>query len=101
MNRGMLSDALATSFGAVCGTSTVTIFSEVNAGVAAGGRTGLTSVFYGGFFFVAMFLGPIAQLVPSCATAATLIYVGVLMLGSVSYIDRNSFKISVPAFLTH
>ena len=62
MNEGMLSDAIATSIGALCGTSTVTIFSEVNAGVAAGGRTGLTSVFCGLFFFVAMFLSPIAQL---------------------------------------
>lgn len=47
MNRGMLSDAIATTTGAICGTSTVTTFSEVNAGVAAGGRTGLTSVFCG------------------------------------------------------
>ena len=100
MNKGMLSDAIATSLGAVCGTSTVTTFSEVNAGVAAGGRTGLTSVFCGIFFFIAMFLSPIAQLVPSCATAAALIYVGVLMLGSVKDIDWNDIKISVPAFLT-
>ena len=100
MNRGMLSDAIATSIGAVCGTSTVTTFSEVNAGVAAGGRTGLTSVFCGAFFFIAMFLSPIAQLVPSCATAAALIYVGILMMMSVKNIDWDDFKISVPAFLT-
>ena len=100
MNEGMLSDAIATVAGSICGTSTVTTFSEVNAGVAAGGRTGLTSVFCGIFFFIAMFLSPIAQLVPSCATAAALIYVGVLMLGSVKNIDWNDFKISVPAFLT-
>ena len=56
MNRAMLSDAVATTAGALCGTSTVTTFSEVNAGVAAGGRTGLTSVFCGLFFFVAMLL---------------------------------------------
>lgn len=100
MNRGMLSDAIATTVGAACGTSTVTTFSEVNAGVAAGGRTGLTSVFCGAFFFVAMFLSPIAQLVPSCATAAALIYVGILMMASVKNIDWDDFKISVPAFLT-
>lgn len=100
MNEGMLSDAIATSLGAVCGTSTVTTFSEVNAGVAAGGRTGLTSVFCGAGFFVAMFLSPIAQLVPGCATAAALIYVGVLMLGAVKNIDWNDFKTAVPAFLT-
>ena len=67
MNEGMLSDAIATTVGALCGPSTVTTFSEVNAGVAAGGRTGLTSVFCGIFFFVAMFLSPIAQLISSCA----------------------------------
>ena len=53
-NEGMLSDAIATTIGALCGTSTVTTFSEVNAGVAAGGRTGLTSVFCGIFFFISM-----------------------------------------------
>lgn len=100
MNKGMLSDAIATTAGAVCGTSTVTTFSEVNAGVAAGGRTGLTSVFCGIFFFIAMFLSPIARLVPGCATAAALIYVGLLMAGGVKNIDWDDFKVSVPAFLT-
>ena len=100
MDRGMLSDAIATTAGAICGTSTVTTFSEVNAGVAAGGRTGLTSVFCGAFFFVAMFLSPIAQFVPSCATAAALIYVGLLMMMSVTNIDWSDFRNSVPAFLT-
>lgn len=100
MNRGMLSDAIATTAGALCGTSTVTTFSEVNAGVAAGGRTGLTSVFCGIFFFIAMFLSPIAQLVPGCATAAALIYVGILMMGSIKNIDWDNYKIAVPAFLT-
>ena len=100
MNEGMLSDAIATTVGSVCGTSTVTTFSEVNAGVAAGGRTGLTSVFCSIFFLIAMFLSPIAQLVPSCATAAALIYVGVLMIGSISNVDWNDFKSAVPSFLT-
>ena len=100
MNEGMLSDAIATTVGAICGTSTVTTFSEVNAGVAAGGRTGLTSLFCGLFFFVAMFLSPIAQLIPSCATAAALTYVGLLMMASVRNINWDDFKIAVPAFLT-
>lgn len=100
MNEGMLSDAIATTAGAICGTSTVTTFSEVNAGVAAGGRTGLTSLFCGLFFFIAMFLSPIAQLVPGCATAAALIYVGILMMGAVKNVDWNDFKTAVPAFLT-
>ena len=100
MNEGMLSDAIATTIGALCGTSTVTTFSEVNAGVAAGGRTGLTSVFCGLFFFLAMFMSPIAQLVPSCTTAAALIYVGYLMLVSVKNVQWDSLKVSIPAFLT-
>ncbi len=100
MNQSMLSDAIATTVGAICGTSTVTTFSEVNAGVAAGGRTGLTSVFCGIFFFIAMFLSPIAQLVPSCATAAALIYVGLLMMGSIKNVNWDDFRVSVPAFLT-
>ena len=100
MNRGMLSDAIATAVGAICGTSTVTTFSEVNAGVAAGGRTGLTAVFCSVFFFIAMFLSPIAQLVPGCATAAALIYVGLLMMSSIKSIDWDDYKICVPAFLT-
>lgn len=100
MNQGMLSDAIATTIGSLCGTSTVTTFSEVNAGVAAGGRTGLTSVFCGIFFFIAMFFSPIAQLIPGCATAAALIYVGILMMGSIKNVDWSDFKICVPAFLT-
>ncbi|MBR5442618.1 MAG: NCS2 family permease [Clostridia bacterium] len=100
MNRGMLSDAIATSLGAICGTSTVTTFSEVNAGVAAGGRTGLTSVFCGLGFFVAMFMSPIAQLVPGCATAAALIYVGFLMTVAVKNVNWSDYKIAIPAFLT-
>ena len=100
MNEGMLSDAIATTIGALCGTSTCTTFSEVNAGVAAGGRTGLTSVFCGLFFFVAMFLSPIAQLIPSCTTAAALIYVGFLMVISVKNINWDNLTVAIPAFLT-
>ena len=100
MNEGMLSDAIATTIGALCGTSTVTTFSEVNAGVAAGGRTGLTSVFCGFFFFIAMFLSPIAQLVPGCTTAAALMYVGFLMLVSVKNVNWDDLKIAIPAFMT-
>ena len=100
MNEGMLSDAVATTVGALCGTSTCTTFSEVNAGVAAGGRTGMTSLFCGIFFFIAMFLSPIAQLVPSCTTAAALIYVGFLMLVSVKNINWDDLRVAIPAFLT-
>lgn len=98
--KAMLSDALATCVGAVCGTSTVTTFVESSSGVAEGGRTGLSSFTTGCLFFVAMFLSPIAALIPGSATAAALIYVGVLMMGGVAKIDWNDISVAVPAFLT-
>lgn len=100
MEKAMLADAIATTTGAICGTSTVTTFVESSAGVAEGGRTGLSSMVTAGLFFIAMFLSPIAVLIPSCATAAALIYVGVLMMNVVKQIEWSDPEIAVPAFLT-
>ncbi|MBQ7872160.1 MAG: NCS2 family permease [Oscillospiraceae bacterium] len=100
MEKAMLADALATCAGAVCGTSTVTTFVESSAGVAEGGRTGLSSMFTAALFFVAMFLAPVAAMIPSCATAAALVYVGILMIGGVKDIDWTDPCSAVPAFLT-
>lgn len=100
MNRAMLADAIATTTGAICGTSTVTTFVESSSGVAEGGRTGLAAVVTAVLFFIAMFLSPIAQLIPGCATAAALVYVGVLMMACVKSIDWHSTDVAVPAFLT-
>ena len=100
MNQAMMSDAIATTIGAICGTSTVTTFVESSAGVGEGGRTGLTALSTAFFFLIAMFLAPFAQLIPSCATAAALIYVGVLMMNCVRDIQWDKAEISVPAFLT-
>lgn len=100
MDKAMLADAVATTCGAVCGTSTVTTFVESSAGVAEGGRTGLSSIVTGGLFFIAMFLSPVAALIPGCATAAALIYVGVLMMNCVRNIDWLNADTAVPAFLT-
>ena len=100
MNRAMLADALATCTGAVFGTSTVTTFVESSSGVAAGGRTGLASMVTAALFAVSLFLAPFASLVPACAYAAGLVYVGVLMMGSVKAIDWSSPEEAVPAFLT-
>ena len=96
----MLADAVATTCGAVCGTSTVTTFVESSAGVGEGGRTGLASIATAALFFIAMFLSPVAVLIPSCATAAALIYVGVLMINGVKKIEWTDPEIAVPAFLT-
>ena len=100
MDRAMLSDATATVLGSLCGISTVTTFAESAAGVIEGGRTGLTSVFTALLFLAAMLLSPLAQLVPTCATAAVLVYIGLLMTASVSGIDWKDVRSAVPAFLT-
>ena len=100
MNKMLLSDAIATCVGAVAGTSTVTTFVESSSGVAAGGKTGLTALVVAVCFLLATFLSPIAQLVPSCATAAALIYVGVLMMSSVADIDWKDPAVAIVAFLT-
>ncbi len=100
MNKAMLADAIATCTGAVCGTSTVTTFVESSAGVGEGGRTGLTSMVTAAMFFIAMFLAPVAQLIPTYACAAALIYVGVLMMGNVRNVDWNDPVAAVVGFLT-
>ena len=100
MERMMLSDAIATCTGAIAGTSTVTTFVESSAGVVAGGRTGFTSFITGVCFIVAMFLSPIAQLIPRSATATALIWVGVLMMSSVTKVDWNDAAEAIVAFMT-
>ena len=100
MNKCMLSDAIATCAGAMAGTSTVTTFVESSAGVAAGGKTGFTALITAAGFFIAMFLSPIAQLIPSAATATALIWVGVLMMSTVVNIEWTDPSVALPAFLT-
>ena len=100
MDKAMLADAIATCCGSVCGTSTVTTFVESSAGVAEGGRTGLASMATAALFFIAMFLAPVAQLIPTYACAAALIYVGVLMMSNVRSIDWDDPASAVPGFMT-
>lgn len=80
----LMADALGTTAGALLGTSTVTSFVESSAGVAAGGKTGLTSATTGSMFLIALFLGPIFLAIPTFATSAALLYVGMLMMSSVT-----------------
>ncbi len=94
----LLSDAIATYTGAVLGTSTTTTFAESAAGIAAGGRTGLTAVTTGFLFLVSLVLAPIFTAVPSFATAPALIYVGFLMMRDVLQIDLKDIMEGVPAF---
>jgi AGZA family xanthine/uracil permease-like MFS transporter len=100
LNRILFTDAIATIFGSLCGTGTVTSYVESAAGVQAGGRTGLTAVVTGLLFLVAMFVAPYAQLVPIAATAPALILVGGLMMAPLAEIDWHDPSIAIPAFLT-
>ena len=99
INECMASDSIATVSGALLGTSTCTTFVESASGVAAGGRTGLASVVTSICFFLCLFLTPLAAIVPSCATAPALIYVGVLMLKNFAKVDMSDITSAVPAFL--
>ncbi|WP_027094145.1 NCS2 family permease [Cohnella thermotolerans] len=100
IGKAMVVDSLAVSGGAMLGTSTMTAFVESSAGIAEGGRTGLTSSTTGVLFLLSLFLAPIALLVPTPATSAALIIVGVLMMQSIKEIDFTDLVIGIPAFLT-
>lgn len=99
IREALLADAIATSAGAVLGTSTTTTFVESASGVAEGGRTGLSSVVTGALFFVAILLSPVFIAIPGFATAPALIFVGFLMISAVVKIDFDDFTEAVPAYL--
>lgn len=97
----LMADAIATTAGAVLGTSTTTTLVESSAGVSAGGRTGLTSLTSAVLFLLSMFLAPVFVAVPSFATAPALIVVGFLMFTTISEIklDEKNYTTAVPAYL--
>ena len=100
IENAMLADALATSIGAVFGTSTVSTYVESTSGIAAGGRTGLTSTVTGACFAVALFASPLVGLVPSAATSPILIIVGLMMCSSLKDIDWGNLEVAFPCFFT-
>ncbi len=100
LNRALLADLTATSVGALCGTSNVTTYVESSAGIAEGGRTGLTSVVTAIMFFLCIPLVSVIGIIPSVATAPALIVVGVLMMSSISDIEWGDFGIAAVAFVT-
>jgi adenine/guanine/hypoxanthine permease len=100
LNRILLSDSTAMLFGALVGTSPVTSYIESAAGVAVGGRTGLTSVVVGILFLATLFFAPLVQAIPTAATAPALILVGALMMGALAEIDWSDPGAAIPAFLT-
>ena len=99
IKQALLADAVATSAGAVLGTSTTTTFVESSAGVAEGGRTGLSSVVTGFLFLLAIFLAPIFTTIPGFATAPALVFVGFLMITAVVQIDFEDLTEAIPAYL--
>ncbi len=99
-NKIMYSDSIATCTGALLGTSTVTTFVESGAGVAVGGKTGMTAFIAAILFLLSIFFLPVFAFIPSAAAASALIWVGVLMIKNVKNIDFHSVKNAVPAFLT-
>ena len=99
IKEALLADAVATSAGAVLGTSTTTTFVESSAGVGEGARTGLASVVTGFLFLLAIFFSPIFCAIPGFATAPALIFVGFLMITSVVEIDFNDLTEAIPAYL--
>ena len=99
IKQALLADAIATSAGAVLGTSTTTTFVESSAGVGAGARTGLASIVTGFLFLIAIFFAPIFTAIPGFATAPALIFVGFLMVSSIIKVDFNDLSEAIPAYL--
>ena len=95
--EALLADAIGTAGGAVLGVSTVTAYVESASGIGVGGRTGLTSLVTGLLFVLAIFFSPLVSIVPSCATAPALIFVGIYMMMSVTKIDFSDWTELLPA----
>jgi AGZA family xanthine/uracil permease-like MFS transporter len=100
LNRILFADASATVFGSLTGTSTVTSYVESTAGVAAGGRSGVTAIVTGFLFLFAIIAAPFVNMVPQAATAPALILVGSMMLASITEIRWHEPLVALPAFLT-
>ncbi len=100
MKQALISDSFAAMFGAVIGTSTTTSYIESAAGIAAGGRTGLTAAFVGVFFLLALLFAPLAGMVPAYASAAALLYVACVMARGLAEIDWEDITEYAPAVVT-
>ena len=98
MDKALFADSIATSIGALLGTSNTTTYIESSAGIEEGGRTGLTSVTVAILFLVSIVLAPVIGIIPTAATAPALIVVGILMAGSFADINWKDFAEAVPAF---
>ncbi|HMM31060.1 MAG TPA: NCS2 family permease [Clostridia bacterium] len=100
MDKALFADSIATSIGALVGTSNTTTYVESASGISVGGKTGLTSVITAVMFALCLFLAPVAGIVTTAATAPALIIVGVLMAESLKDIEWTEFEEALPAFMT-
>lgn len=100
MKKALMCDAVATTTGAICGTSTVTTYMESIAGIGSGGKTGLTSLTTSIMFLLSLAAIPFVQIIPSAATAPALIFVGAMMLPSFRNLEWDDITEIIPAFLT-
>ena len=100
LRSALLCDSVGSLAGAFCGVSTVTTFVESSAGIQEGARTGFASLITSICFFIALWLSPLAQIIPSTATTPALIYVGVLMMANVTELNFNDPAVAAPAFMT-
>jgi AGZA family xanthine/uracil permease-like MFS transporter len=98
--QALFADAIGTTVGALMGTSTVTTYVESAAGVAEGGRTGLTTLVVAVLFFLSLFFAPIFLMIPGAATAPALVIVGIFMFSPILKIDLDNYLDAIPAFLT-
>lgn len=99
MDKALFADSIATSIGAIFGTSNTTTYVESAAGIGAGGRTGLTSVVTAGLFLLSSLFAPFISIIPTEAIAPALIAVGVMMMGTFKEIDWNDLEEAIPAFM--
>ncbi len=100
VKQALLADAIATTAGAMLGTSTVTTYVESASGVAEGGRTGLTALSTGIMFALALVMAPLFGMIPGAATAPALIIVGLFMMSPIKEIELDDYTEAIPAFLT-
>ena len=100
LSKALMADAVGTTVGALCGTSTVTTYVESTTGILEGGRTGLTSLSVALLFLLALFFSPVFLMIPAAATTSALFLVGVMMLRSIVHIDFIDFTESMPCFVT-
>ncbi len=100
MNKALMADAIGTTAGALCGTSTVTTYVESTTGIMEGGRTGLTSFTVAALFAVSLFFSPLFMMIPAAATTCALFLVGVMMMRPVRDIDFGNLQSAIPCYIT-